>query len=102
MPRSDSQKPIASRHESPISLTDEDITTVRVDRRSFLSRAVAVGSVAAGAALTTRCSGVTDSDSSDAGAAPTDADGGAEATDSDGTDSGAQATDPAGTDSDSQ
>ena len=93
MPRPDSQKPIASRHESPISLTDEDIKTVRVDRRSFLSRAVAVGSVAAGAALTTRCSGGTDSDSSDSGASTTDADG---------TDSGAQATDPDNTDSDSQ
>ena len=48
--------------ESPMSLTDDDITTVRVDRRSFLSRAVAAGSVAAAAALTAACPGGTDSD----------------------------------------
>ena len=45
-----------------VSLKDADITTVRVDRRSFLSRAVVAGSIAAGAALTAACPGGTDSD----------------------------------------
>ena len=63
MHRPDSRKPITNRQGLPSSLTDEDITTVRVDRRSFLSRAVAVGSVAAGAAVATGCPGGTDSDS---------------------------------------
>ena len=61
MKRVDSQKTIANR-QGPSSLTDADITTVRVDRRSFLSRAVAVGSVAVGTAVTTGCPGGTDSD----------------------------------------
>ena len=62
MKRADSQKTTANRQGPPSSLTDADITTVRVDRRSFLSRAVAVGSVAVGAAGTTGCPGGTDSD----------------------------------------
>ena len=66
----------------PGSLTDADITSVRVDRRSFLWRAVAAGSVAAGAALTAACPGGTDSDGGgDAGSPATDSD---QATDSDG------------------
>ena len=62
----DSPKPSASRQELPRSLADAEITTVRVDRRSFLSRAAAVGSVAMGATLITGCPGGsngTDSDS---------------------------------------
>ena len=91
MPRPDSQAPISNRHGSPTSLTDEDITTVRVDRRSFLSRAVAAGSVAVGATLATGCGGATDSDSSD-GEAP--------ASDSDSSDSGAQEMEPESSDTD--
>ena len=66
MHRPENQKPNSNRQGSRTSLTDADITTVRVDRRSFLSRAVAAGSVAAGAALATGCPGGsegTDSDS---------------------------------------
>ena len=56
------RKPGADRTRPPASLTDADITTVRVDRRSFLSRAAVAGSVAAAAALTAACPGGTDSD----------------------------------------
>ncbi len=62
MRRPENRKPDANRQGSPTSLTDADITTVRVDRRSFLSRAVVAGSIAAGAALTAACPGGTDSD----------------------------------------
>ena len=62
MPRQDNRKPTANRSGSQTSLTDADITSVRVDRRSFLSRAVVAGSIAAGAALTAACPGGTDSD----------------------------------------
>ena len=62
MRRPENRKPDANRQGSPASLTDADITTVRVDRRSFLSRAVVAGSIAAGAALTAACPGGTDSD----------------------------------------
>ena len=62
MRRPENRKPGADRPGLPTSLTDADITTVRVDRRSFLSRAVLAGSVAAGAALTAACPGGTDSD----------------------------------------
>ena len=62
MRRPENRKSDANRKASPTSLTDTDITTVRVDRRSFLSRAVAAGSIAAGAALTAACPGGTDSD----------------------------------------
>ena len=62
MRRPENRKPGADRPGSPTSLTDADITTVRVDRRSFLSRAVVAGSIAAGAALTAACPGGTDSD----------------------------------------
>ena len=58
----ENRKPVGNRQGSPRSLTDADITTVRVDRRSFLSRAVAAGSVAVGAAMATGCPGGTDSD----------------------------------------
>ena len=50
------------RPESPTSLKDSDMTTRRVDRRSFFVRAVAAGSIAAAAALTAACPGGTDSD----------------------------------------
>ena len=75
--------------ESPTALTDEDITTARVDRRSFFSRAIAAGSIAAAAAMTAACPGGTDSDGEgDAGGQETDSD---EATESDqATDSGSQ------------
>ena len=56
---------IAKNQESPTSLKDADIRTVRVDRRSFFSRAVAAGSIAAGVALTTACPGGTDGTDSD-------------------------------------
>ena len=62
MRRPEKQKPGANRPGSPRSLTDADITTVRVDRRSFFSRAVVAGSIAVGAALTAACPGGTDSD----------------------------------------
>ncbi|MEE2636140.1 MAG: hypothetical protein VYE68_02755 [Acidobacteriota bacterium] len=48
------------------TLRDQDIRTVQVDRRSFLAKAVAAGSVGLGAAMTAACpSGgdTTDSDS---------------------------------------
>ena len=62
MRRPENHKPDMQRAGSPTTLTDADITTVRVDRRSFLSRAVAAGTIAAGAALTAACPGGTDSD----------------------------------------
>lgn len=62
MGRPENRKPGASRPGPPTSLTDADIKTVRVDRRSFFSRAVAAGSLAAAAALTAACPGGTDSD----------------------------------------
>ena len=62
MRRAEKGKPSANRPGAPTSLTDADITTVRVDRRSFFSRAVAAGSLAAAAALTAACPGGTDAD----------------------------------------
>ena len=82
MRRPEDGEPGENRQGSPMSLADEDITTVRVNRRSFLWRAVAAGSIAAGAALTAACPGGTDSDGGgDAGSPATDSD---QATDSDG------------------
>ena len=74
---------------SPTSLTDEDITTISVDRRSFFSRAVVAGSIVAAAALTAACPGGTDSDGAGDAGAPeaTDSDQATEATDSEATDS---------------
>ena len=80
MGRSENNEPEVNRPGTPMSLTDEDITTVRVDRRSVLSRAVAVGSLAAAAAVTTACPGGTDSDGEGDAGAPADSD---QATDSD-------------------
>ena len=80
MGRSENSEPGANRRGTPMSLTDDDITTVRVDRRSFLSRAVAVGSLAAAAAVTTACPGGTDSDGEGDAAAPAESE---QATDSD-------------------
>ncbi|MDE2849735.1 MAG: hypothetical protein OYL92_04750 [Acidobacteriota bacterium] len=80
MGRSENSEPGANRPGTPMSLTDEDITTVRVDRRSFLSRAVAVGSLAAAAVVTTACPGGTDSDGEGDAAAPAESE---QATDSD-------------------
>ena len=62
MRRPENRKPNANCQGLPMSLTDADITTVRVDRRSFLSRAIVAGSIAAGAALTAACPGGTESD----------------------------------------
>ena len=62
MPRPENRKPSANSPESPTSLRDADITTVRVGRRSFLSRTVLAGSIAVGAALTAACPGGSDSD----------------------------------------
>lgn len=62
MRRPENLKSDTHRAGSRTPLTDADITTVRVDRRSFLSRAVVAGSIAAGAALTVACPGGTDSD----------------------------------------
>ena len=73
MPGLENPTPGANRPGSPASLTDADIATSRVDRRSFLWRAVAVGSIATGAALTAACPGGTDSDGG-GDAAPTDSD----------------------------
>ena len=82
MRKLENRKPGANGPGSPASLTDADITTVRVDRRSFFSRAVAAGSIAAAAALTAACPGGTDSDQGADSAAPeTDSD--SQATDSD-------------------
>ena len=81
MGRLEDRRAGADRQESPISLTDDDIGAVRVDRRSFLSRAVAAGSIAAAAALTTACPSGTDSDG--AGDAEAPAAGANEATDAD-------------------
>ena len=44
------------------SLLDSEVTTVRVDRRSFLSRTVGAGTVAVGATLASACSDRCDSD----------------------------------------
>ena len=65
MRRPEIREPSANRSGSPTSLKDGDITTVRVDRRSFLSRAVAAGSIAVGAALTAACPGGSDTSDSD-------------------------------------
>ena len=62
MRRQENPQPGANRPGSPASLTDADIGSVRVDRRSFFSRALAAGSIAAAAALTAACPGGTDSD----------------------------------------
>ena len=74
--------------ESPLPLTDADITSVPADRRSYLHRAVGSGPFVTGSAST-------DSDGSDA--APADSDGGdAIPADSDGSDSDSDGTDPSG------
>lgn len=62
MPRPENRETDANHSGSPATLKDADITTVRVDRRSFLSRAVAAGTIAAGAALTAACPSGSDSD----------------------------------------
>ena len=68
----ENRKPGANR---PASLTDADITSNRVGRRSFLSRTVLAGSIAVGAALTAACPGGTDSDGAgDSDSQPTDSD----------------------------
>ena len=62
MRKPEHQETSANRSGSPTTLSDADMTTVRVDRRSFLSRAVLAGSVAVGAAAAAACPGGTDSD----------------------------------------
>ncbi len=44
------------------SLLDSEVTTVRVDRRSFLARTLGAGTFAVGAVLTGACSDDCDSD----------------------------------------
>lgn len=61
-----------SRRYQQITLTDDDIRTVRVDRRSFLAKALAAGSIGVAAAATAACPGGTDS-----------TDGGSDGSDSD-------------------
>ena len=55
MPRQTSETSDATGAISPEPLSDDDITTAQVDRRSFLTRVVAAGSVTMGAALSTAC-----------------------------------------------
>ncbi len=62
MRKPENPQPGTNRPASPASLTDADISSARVDRRSFFSRAIAAGSIAAAAALTAACPGGTDSD----------------------------------------
>ena len=47
------------------TLTDADITTSRVDRRSFLAKAMVAGSLGVGAAMTTACPSGSESSDSD-------------------------------------
>ena len=90
----ESRAPGANGAESPASLTDADMTTVRVDRRSFFQRAVAAGSVVGLAALTAACPGGTDSDGQgDAGVPATDADEQPTDSDQQATDADEQPTD---------
>ena len=51
------------------SLSDEEVTAVRVNRRSFLAKAALAGSVTMGAALSTAC-GDDSSDSCDSDRGP--------------------------------
>ena len=44
------------------SLLDSEVTTVRLDRRSFLARTVGAGTLAVGATLAAACSDTCDSD----------------------------------------
>ena len=44
------------------SLLDSEVTTVRLDRRSFLARAAGAGTLAVGAALAAACTDTCDSD----------------------------------------
>lgn len=83
MHRPDNLKPTSKRQGPANSLTDEDITTVRVDRRSFLSRTVAAGSLAVGAAMATGCPGGTDGTDSDSESEATDSESESQPTDSD-------------------
>lgn len=76
MQNTENRTPAADPLESASPLTDQDIATVRVDRRSFLSRAVAAGSIVAGAALNVACpsGGGEGSSASDSDAQQTDSD----------------------------
>ncbi|GEM_PF-3243422 len=56
------QKHCADSHNG---LTDADITTSRVDRRSFLAKAMIAGSLGIGAAMTAACPSGSDSSDSD-------------------------------------
>jgi len=47
------------------SLKDSQITTVKVDRRSFLARAAGAGTLAFGAVITAACGDSCDTDSQD-------------------------------------
>ena len=54
-----------SRRQDATSLDDADMKTSRVDRRSFLSRAVLAGSLAVGAAAVAACPSGTEGTDSD-------------------------------------
>ena len=61
--------------DTPSSLSDSEITTTQVSRRSFLAKTVAAGSIGIGATLTAACPSGTDTD------------GGADSAESDSSDS---------------
>ena len=66
MPMTRTQRESAKPRNETATLRDQDIRTARVDRRSFLAKAVAAGSVGLGAVMTAACpsgSDMTDSDS---------------------------------------
>lgn len=56
------------------SLLDSEITTAKVERRSFLARAVGAGALAVGAVLTTACGDEADDCDADIGDTGTNAD----------------------------
>ena len=52
-------------NDSGYTLTDEDIVTNTVDRRSFLAKAMIAGSLGVGAAMTAACPSGSDGSDSD-------------------------------------
>lgn len=67
-------KQLSIEQDSEASLSDADITSRRVDRRSFFSRAVTAGSLVVGAALVTGCGGEGNGSDSDSAPEETDSD----------------------------
>tara|TARA_B100001123_G_scaffold404922_1_gene494798 strand:+ start:5740 stop:5964 length:225 start_codon:yes stop_codon:yes gene_type:complete len=65
-PTNDAERAQKNCADSKYALTDADITTSRVDRRSFLAKVMIAGSLGVSAAMTAACpsgSGGSDSDS---------------------------------------